>query len=120
MTEDTELTFRNAKIPAASFLAMLVLISTTSIGILDARIHTPSGLVISNATTQPSSPYIIAPTDWGVRVVEGSTDEPPAERVESAANANRSGHWATATLLSLAAPSILPRLLSFLGFNNVF
>ena len=119
MNEDTEQTPK-PNVKAACFLALLVLFSTTAILIHDAVLSLPRGPGIRNPRPDPVFLDLITPPDWSIRLVEGSADDRPRERVESPWNANRSGHWATATLMSLAVPWLLLKILAMFGFRNLF
>ncbi len=119
MTEDTERMRPTPSVPAACFLALLLLLSTTAILIHDTMVCLPRGSGIWNPRPLPVFLSLIAPTEWGVRLEEGSADEGPTERIESPWNAYRSGHWATATLLSLAVPWLWLKVLAMCGLWNL-
>ena len=118
MMEDTE-QVPKPNVPAACFLALLVLLSTTAILIHDTVVCLPRGPGIWNPRPRPTFLSVIVPTDWSVRPEDGSADDGTTERIESPWNAYRSGHWATAMLLAHAIPWVLLKVLAMFGLRNL-
>jgi len=77
----------------------------------------PVGHGIWNPRPRPSFLQILSPTDWGVHLQEGFTNDDYTSRATSACNINRSGHWVSAILLSTMVPWLVLEILAILGIH---